>query len=174
MVDGGQFIVRKVGTENYEVTFGDEVEAEGNNVNITICNASLHLFIVSDLKFYAQILGHENMSSSWCMWCKLSPSPWKIAVTERDTSNVPVEEADTWTIDNLKAAQLRTVDGALKKPCKICGVVDYPLWDFVEVSNYIFPILHAAEIGLGNDCLDAFLDFVDDRVESLSNEEKIA
>ena len=35
-------------------------------------------------------------------------------------------------------------------------------------------MLHATEIGLGNDCLDSFLNFVNDRVESLSNEEKMA
>jgi len=37
--------------------------------------------------------------------------------------------------------------------------------------NYIFPIIHTAEIGLWIDALDSCLDFVDDRVQSLSDEE---
>jgi hypothetical protein len=35
------------------------------------------LLIVGDHKFYAQILGRENMSGSWCMWCKYHPSEWQ-------------------------------------------------------------------------------------------------
>jgi len=36
------------------------------------------------------------------------------------------------------------------------GIVNNPVWDFVEARNYIFPELHA-EIGIVNNVLDKFL-----------------
>jgi hypothetical protein len=36
----------------------------------------MHILIVRDLKFYAQILGRDSMSSFWCMWCKVHPNTW--------------------------------------------------------------------------------------------------
>ena len=64
---------------------------------------------------------------------------------------------------NFKTTQARMMEGELKKPSKIHGILaDYPLWDFIEVLNCIFPTLHAAEIGLCNHALDSFLDFVGD------------
>jgi hypothetical protein len=49
----------------------------------------------------------------------------------------------------------------------------YPLWDFIDIEDYIFLILHG-EIGLANLALDYFLDFVDDKLGVLSEEEKVA
>ena len=69
-------------------------------------------------------------------------------------------------IEKIKAYQIRTLKGELKTANAIHGVVDYPLWDMIEVSNYLFPLLHAAEIGLANDCLNCFLDFVDDQIDN--------
>jgi len=60
----------------------------------------------------------------------------------------------------------------LKEARDICGVVSYPVWDFVEPKNYIFPVLHV-EIGLVNTVLDKFYDWVEDHVEVASAEEKM-
>lgn len=46
------------------------------------------------------------------------------------------------------------------------------IWDFIEPENYIFPVLHF-EIGAVNNVLDSFFGFVEDRVEVLSEEEKL-
>ena len=59
----------------------------------------------------------------------------------------------------------------LVKPVEIRGVVDFPLWNFIPVSNYIYPVLHG-EIGLVNNVLDALYDILDDNIEVLSDEEK--
>ena len=83
---------------------------------------------------------------------------------------MPAENEETWTIDKIKTTQVRMTEGELKKHHEIHGIVDYPLWDFEEVMMYIFPALHAAE-GLCNDALDSFLDFMGNRVDSLSDEE---
>jgi hypothetical protein len=48
--------------------------------------------------------------------------------------------------------------------------VDYPIWDFIDVSDYIYPVLHG-EIGLANALLESFYDFLDEKVEVLSEEE---
>ena len=46
------------------------------------------------------------------------------------------------------------------------------MWDFIEVINYVYPVLHG-EIGLINLALDSFYDILDDNVEVMSEEEKI-
>jgi hypothetical protein len=61
----------------------------------------------------------------------------------------------------------------LKKPTDIHGVVEFPVWDFIEVTHYVYPVLHG-EIGLVNNALDAFYDILDDNIEVMSDEEKIA
>ena len=73
----------------------------------------------------------------------------------------------------LQAHYLKIQDGALREPTDICGVKSYPLLDFIEIEDYIFPVLHG-EIGLANLALDHFLDFVDDKEEVLSEEGKVA
>ena len=44
------------------------------------------------------------------------------------------------------------------------------LWDFIKVSNYLYPMLHG-EIGLTNGVLDSFYDFLD-KVEALMDKER--
>jgi hypothetical protein len=62
----------------------------------------------------------------------------------------------------------------LKKPTEIYGVVNFPMWDFIEVKYYIYPVLHG-EIGLvNNNALDAFYDILDVNVEVMADEEKPA
>jgi len=34
--------------------------------------------MVGDLKSYAQMLGRNKMSGSWCIWCQLASKEWKI------------------------------------------------------------------------------------------------
>jgi hypothetical protein len=60
----------------------------------------------------------------------------------------------------------------VKEARDILGIVNYPVWDFIEPENYIFPKLHA-EIGLVNDVLDSFYAFVDNQVEAISQEKLI-
>jgi len=55
---------------------------------------------------------------------------------------------------------------------EIRGVVDFPLWEFIEVINYVYPVLHR-EIGLVNHAQDAFYYMLDDNIELMSDEEKI-
>ena len=61
------------------VSFGTEDDS--------IRNVNTRVFVVGDLKFYAHVLGRENMSSFWCMWCDAHPNTWQ----NLDAS---------WTVDN--------------------------------------------------------------------------
>jgi hypothetical protein len=53
----------------------------------------------------------------------------------------------------------------------IRGVVNNPIWDFIEPSRMVFPQLHV-KIGLVNNALDGFYLFIDDQVEAPTDEEK--
>jgi hypothetical protein len=108
------------------------------------------------------MLGRENMSGSWCMWCHSHPSRW----------NSLTRHYPSWTIESLKRQKDRVDTEKLKEARDICGVVSYPVWDFVEPKKYIFPVLHV-EIGLVNNVLDKFYDWVEDHVEVASAEEKM-
>ena len=122
-----------------------------------ICDVSTQVLVVGDLKYYAQLLGRENMSSYWCMWCTLPKPEW-------NNKSTPVSQAALWTIESLKAHCDKVVVEKLKEPRDISGVVMYPVWDFIEPSHYVVPILHI-EIGLVNNAIDNFYDWVEDHIE---------
>ena len=53
------------------------------------------------------------------------------------------------------------------------GCTNPPLFDAVPVSNFVVPILHL-EIGVGNKMLDTFMEWIDERVELITDEERQA
>jgi hypothetical protein len=75
--DGGRFIVI-AGQDTLSFAFKDEDHSKN-----AICNVPIRIFMAGDLKFYAQMLGRNNMSCSWCIWCQLAPNEWKILCNER-------------------------------------------------------------------------------------------
>jgi arsenate reductase-like glutaredoxin family protein len=96
------------------------------------------------------------------MWCRSHPSEW----SSLDRC------FPAWTVEELKTHKDRIVAERLKEPRDICGVVSYPVWDFIEPLHYLFPELHV-EIGLVNNVLDKFYDWVEDHIEVASAEEKL-
>jgi hypothetical protein len=153
IVEGGHFSVEKDTNGTLDLSF---LPRTGNKI---ICNVTNRVLVVGDL---AQMLGHENMSRSWCMWCRSHPSEW--SSLDKCFS--------AWTIEELKTHKDRIVAERLKEPRDICGVVSYPVWDFIEPLHYIFLELHV-EIGLVNNVLDKFYDWVEDHIEVASAEEKL-
>ena len=154
VVEGGRFVV----SNDLVLSFSPINDTK------TICDVSTRDLIVGDLKYYAQLLGRENMSSYWCMWCNLHPQEWS-----KSGKNIP---AVPWTIQSLKAHFDKVVLENLKEPRDISGVVMYPVWDIIEPSHYVVPILHI-EIGLVNNVMDNFYDWVEDHVEAATPEEKM-
>ncbi len=116
--------------------------------------------------FIAQMLGFDNMSGCLCMWCLKSPNEWN-----KHDDEVQPNHAEDWTINKLKAHRLPVAAGKWKTPIEICGVVDFPLWEFIEVIKYTCSMLHR-EIGSVKHALDVLYDILDNSVEVMSDEEK--
>ncbi len=129
------------------------------------------MYLVGDLKFYAQMAGREGMSSYWCMWCILHPSEWR--TFRENQASVEEEDRRLWTIELHNETLEKIKTGQLKEARDKKGVVGEPIWSFIEPCNFIFPHLHF-EIGVVNMVLDNFYGFVEVHVELISPEEKVA
>jgi hypothetical protein len=78
-------------------------------------------------------------------------------------------------LDNAKLKDYKHhIDlGELKEAKDITGVVDNPIWDFIEPSNFMFPQLHV-EIGLVNNVLDNRYEFFEEQIVVARLEQKVA
>jgi hypothetical protein len=156
--NGGRFIVRLNDCNQLSLTYNND---EDDDASVQF-NVPIYLYINGDHKFFAQMLGRDGMSTSWCMYCKSHPKDWKGLIS------VPI--ADLWSI----AQQLQFVErinaGQLKDAKDKKGIVSLPLIDFIEPHHYIFPQLHF-EIGTVNNVLDALKGFIEEEVEMLSEAE---
>ncbi len=99
------------------------------------------------------------------MWCNAHPNTWpNLNASSR---------VELWTMERMKEHRNKIIREKLKDPKDICGIVDFPLWDFIEPLHYILPQLHI-EIGLVNYVLENFYDFDEDQVEVAPPEEHMA
>ena len=158
IANGGRFVV------------GQDFNLSFNSLNAeqpAMCDVPIRLFINGDLKFFAQILGRDGMSSSWCMWCQVHPSGWKGLTADG------INPDELWSIASQKNYFDRIKGGQLKEAKHKKGIVSDPLIEFIEPSHYIFPQLHF-EIGAANNVIDNLRCFIEDEIEQLSNEEKTA
>jgi hypothetical protein len=114
------------------------------------------LFINEDLKYFAQMLGHDGMSTSCCMWCQAHPNEWK------GLFSVPAHQL--WSISQQVEYVQRIKAGVLKKPKEKKGIVSMPPVDFIEPKHYIFPQLHF-EIGAVNNVLEYLRGFIRGKIE---------
>ena len=115
------------------------------------------LYVTGDLAFYAMAHGRESMSGQWCYLCKLSRAQY---------SNKCHEAGSHWTIELLKQMSEKVKEKGKAEH----GVKKAPWWDFIPLHHYMIPLLHVL-IGIGNDILDSFLDFVSEEIESLDLQE---
>ncbi len=159
--DGGRFIVTLDEVGQLQLSF------DGNSVSDGVAkfNVPIHLFINGDLKYFAQMLGRDGMSTCWCMYCKAHPNEWKglLSVPEIELWSIAQQMQHLWRIDAGEVKEAR-----VKK-----GIVALPLIDFIEPNKYIFLQLHF-EIGTVNNVLDALRGFIEEEVEVLSDAKKEA
>jgi hypothetical protein len=156
--NGGRFIVSSSEEAGQlELSFDEEPINRQVHYNVPVS-----IFINGNLKFFAQRLGRDGMSTSWCMYCNVHPKDW--------SGLVAVPDDELWTL----AQQTQFLDsinaGHLKEAIDKKGIVSLPLLNFVEPKHFIFPQLHF-EIGTVNNVLDAFRGFIEDAFEALPETE---
>ena len=155
--DGSRFVVSSAENNKMALSFFRDQQVEA------ICDVPIHLYINGDMKYFAQMLGREGMSTSWCMYCQTHPNDWK------GLQSVPDDLL--WDIAKQRQYLQDINSGQRKEPKDKKGIVSEPIVDFVEPKDYIFPQLHF-EIGAVNNILDALRAFVEEQVEVLSQEER--
>jgi hypothetical protein len=70
--NAGHFIVEEDEQSQFALTFEQRKEIQER----ILCNVPFHIFIKEILKFFAQMVRHNGMSSCQCMWCMGHPSEW--------------------------------------------------------------------------------------------------
>jgi hypothetical protein len=160
-----KFIVIHYVNDITNVILADEPPALNQDSEYNICLAT-RSFMAGDLSFYHAIIGKENMSTAWCTWCKLSKAEW---------SAKNHKLGDPWTIEELNRVCDDVECGRLNKnkPNDIKGVTLWPLFDAIPIRNYILSMLHII-IGVGNSLVDFMFEWIESRVEQLTNEEVAA
>lgn len=160
----GKFFVVHSNAGHCIATITDEPASNAGNCNNSF-SFSTRTFTAGDLAFFSLILGKENMSSKWCNWCMLSAKEW---------STVGHNQGGAWTIEKIYEIRQKVKDGLLSEtPQNIRGCTEIPLIDAVPIENFILSVLHIV-IGVGNSLVDAFLEWIEERVEQLQPEEVLA
>ena len=96
------------------------------------------------------------------MWCKLHPKEWAVPKSEREAHDIPPSHRELWNFAKIREVHMQHASGNIAgTPGELRGVVDFPVWSFVDVWHFLVPILHL-QIGLGNNALDSFYDWVDE------------
>ncbi len=118
--------------------------------------------VTGDLAFLSTVLGNENMSGHWCIWCQLSPTEWSIEGHQ---------QGECWTMDKILSLREKIKDleqrGKKPEPAVIRGFTEEPLLDSVPVEDFIVPVLHTG-IGIGNRLFSGIFEFIKSRIEKLS------
>ncbi len=158
-----KFFVVNYQANQYLLTIADEPAAAKGPAGINgAFSFSTRTFIAGDLAFFSLILGKENRSGKWCNWCMLSPKEWSVFGHDK---------GELWTIDKIYDIRQQVEDGTLTEiPQNIKGCTEKPLIDSVPIANFILSILHII-IGVGNAFVDAFLEWIEERVEQLHPDE---
>ena len=118
----------------------------------------VRLYVTGDLAFYAMALGRESMSGHWCYLCKLSRTQY---------TSMLHNNGEMWTMATLKefGTHIKNKRGKADQ-----GVKQPPWWDFIELENFVVPLLHTL-IGIGNDLLESFREWVNEEIENWNQQE---
>jgi len=144
--------------EETEVEAGAEV----------LVNTMLALHINGDYKYLFMMAGRCGYCGGHCLYCQVKQSEWKRLHKENESCDVG---AAPWTIDALMCRVVEQEQAVgLGKPLSSVGVRENPVWDFIAIERYLFPILHEL-LGLGNDLMSNFWKYVEEGAEPLEPDE---
>ena len=100
-----------------------------------------NLYVTGDLIFLVILLCKECSSPKWCFRCKLNP---KVRLEHGH------KIGKYWTINALRLVSESGCTG----PSRL-GVKESSIWEFVELQNYICPVLHN-QINFRKQCIIQF------------------
>jgi hypothetical protein len=127
----------------------------------------MEFYLIGDLKFLFMVLARTGYSGSNCLYCDLTSTQWNQLHLEKGLDCGGHEV----TIEGLSARHVVSTqhqdETTLLAPI---GQKELPLWNFIPIRNTLIPGLHIL-LGLGNDVLDHFWKWLDERVEPLTTEE---
>ena len=108
------------------------------------------------------VVGCEGHSSAHCLYCQMKQEEWKTVHYVTGDINCG---ATKWTINKLTASYLRTTqeDAEGNNADDPQGQKEIPIWGFIPIDNILIPVLHIV-LGLGNDLLNNFLEWIEERI----------
>ena len=117
-------------------------------------------FISGDLAFLCMIMGKEGYEGDWCYLCDLFHTDWQELNHKLGTE---------WTTQGIETRHTENVQSKAKWTHK-GGVKERPYFRSVKNQNVFFSVLHAM-MGLGNNCVDYLVDYIEQHIENLPQEE---
>jgi hypothetical protein len=132
-----------------------------------VLNTTISIYLFGDFKFLYAMLGRSGYESSWCLYCTMSKAQWK--EKHQSTCNC---DAGLWDIKKLSSVVLENIqrESNTTTAPESSGVKEQPLVNFIPMHNVVIPLLHEL-LGLGNDVMNMFRDWIDERMEPLTIEE---
>ena len=122
--------------------------------------------MIGDLKCLLMVQGCDGYSGSQCFYCKLKISDWKKVHSQGDQI---ICGGEKWNIKEMENSFVmgNQPDSASNPSARLKEV---PMWSFIPVDRYLLPLLHIL-LGMGNNVMNRFFDWVEERVEPLTTDE---
>ena len=132
-------------------------------------------YLIGDTKGVFQLVGRSGFDSSYCTHCHCRSKAWKEMCSLRTGAyDECCVKAEDWSIEEINdAALVQMQETAAGRKFTSVGVRGCSLISFLPITRTLPPILHLL-LGVGNDVFSIFKDFIVERVEKASPEEKDA
>jgi hypothetical protein len=146
--------------EDFKLSFGHDNQTDAIGIG-------MEFYLIGDLKFLFMVLGRSGYSGSNCLYCDLTITQWKKLHLEKGLDCGGHEV----TIEGLSARYVTSTQNQDETmPLSSIGQKELPVWNFIPIMNTLIPLLHIL-LWLGNDLLEHFWKWLDERVEPLTTEE---
>jgi hypothetical protein len=136
------------------------------NATILFIIPKFNLFLTGDLSYYADILGMPNSCSHWCPFCLLSRPEWQESASNTGDARTAAFLQETYEKIKNNASNKLT-------PYEKKGISCAVHYSCLTPEDLVPPLLHM-EIGMVNQVWDNFKEWIDDSVERIPVDEKVA
>ena len=88
-------------------------------------------------------------------------------LSKKEWSTYSHTKGEPWSIGKIESIRTQVENKAIiQTPGNLKGCTQRPLIDSVPIENFILSVLHII-IGMGNTLIDAFLEWIEERVEKV-------